>query len=355
MPALFYYPKINAPRSVIDQALLYWDRLVTVAPADPENYLDDRMRHVHEAGLHTFLRADRWPDGDSLERALRVVTHLLDQVPPDELIPDDGPDSYMYRGKLSRQIVEELVRRGLIEGLDGPRIRVSAATQLCLISAVARDIAAVYRHTGGENALYAFTDSPAAHWFTHMPFAIDYRPPGENAESRQSYQHTSHFPGPRTMPSWDVEIGSLLPVPDYDVDVRDLIAFRERYHDERRRLMTAIDLLVHGIQRHFDHPQDVLHAVKRELEAALDDLERAGRAARITWVRRSVTASVALGASWAAQKHLPDADWILGVIAGVAINVATSSTRPCDHRSRSDAAVSTEDISYLHRVRAALQ
>ncbi|HEY3607996.1 MAG TPA: DUF6236 family protein [Pseudonocardiaceae bacterium] len=365
---MFYYPKINAPQSVIHQALLYWDHLVTVAPDGPlEGFLDHRMRQVHDAGLYTRLPAENWPGRrpEDLERALRLVAYLLGRVPADDLIPDAEPDSYLYTAKLSRGIRAELARRGVTRQVAGDslRIQVSAATQLCLISAAARDIAARHRHLGGEQeALYAYTDSPAAHRFAHTPFAIDYQPPGEpddQAPGREwSYARRLHgfsFPGPRTMPCWDVEIGSLLPVPGYDVDVRDLIAFRERYNDERHRLMTAIDLLVHGIQRNFDHPQDVLRVVQRELEAALADLEHAGRAARITWVRRSVTVSIALAASWAAQKLLPEAGWMLGVIAGAAINVATNSTRPSHHEVGSGFDISTTDISYLYRVHSALR
>jgi hypothetical protein len=118
--------------------------------------------------------------------------------------------------------------------------------------------------------------------------------------------------------------------------------------------MTAIDLLVHELQRNFDHPQDVLHALRRELAAAITDLEHAGHAARITWIRRSVTVSIALAASWAAQRYLPQADWLLGVVAGVAVNVATNSTRPVYQQRWDHSHVSTADVSYLHRVQSAL-
>lgn len=51
VPNLFYYPKINAPQSVIYQALLYWDRLITVAPAGPiDEFLGPQMRRVNDAG-----------------------------------------------------------------------------------------------------------------------------------------------------------------------------------------------------------------------------------------------------------------------------------------------------------------
>jgi hypothetical protein len=358
MPDLLYYPRINAPRSVIYQALLYWDRLVTVLPPGPvEEFIDPTMRQVHAAGLYRPLRADHWPlieDRGLLERALRRLAHLLDQLPADDLIPQDGPDSYLYTAKLSGEIREELDRRGLTLPLDrdGLRIRVSAATQLCLISIAARDIAGQIREreTNGRHALYPYTDSPAAHLFAHTPFTTDYRPPvsddmpsGRDPRWVQGF----YFPGCRAVSCWEVQIGELLPVPGDEVRIQDLITFRERYDDERRRLMMAIDLLVHGLQRHYDHPQDVLHAVQRELEDALADLKAAGRSAGITWVRRSIAVSIALAAGYAAQKLLPNEGWILGVIGGAALNIATNQTRPCDQAVAGD-------FSYLHRVRSAL-
>jgi hypothetical protein len=365
MPVLLYYPKINAPRSVIYQALLYWDRLATVAPANsPERFLDDRMRQVHDTGLYTHLPAEHWPghQPEALERALRLAAHLLGRFPADDLIPDVGPDSYLYTAKLSEDLCTELKRRGLASpDRDGITMRVSAATQLCLISAAARDIAARHGDRSGDHLqFYAHTDSTDAYRLAHEPFTRDYEPPSDlddQFRGRGSYAHRMHqqmFPGRRAMPCWDLEIGSLLPVPSYEVDVNALIEFRERYGDERRRLMMAIDLLVRGLQRHFDQPEDVLRAVQRELEAALADLERAGNAARITWTRRSLTVSIALAASWAAQKLLPQAEWILGTIAGAAINIATNTSRPAYSREDSGFGIDTEDVSYLHRVGSAL-
>ncbi|WP_327096081.1 DUF6236 family protein [Nocardia vinacea] len=354
MPDLFYYPKINAPQSVIYQALLYWDRLVTVAPAGPlEAFLSPQMRQVHDAGLYVRLPAQHWPLGTAdLERALWTLTRLLGEIPADDLIPHSGPDNYVHLGKLSSAIIRELRHRGLLEwGSDRLHVCVSAATQLCLISVAARDLAARYRGIVRSDclltdSLYPYTDSPAAHHFAHSPLAFDHYAPGAEEDPR-SLVFSPRFPNARTMPCWEIEIGGLLPVPGHEVRIQDLIAFRERYSDERRRLIMAVDRLVRGLQRDYDHPRDVLHAVQRELEEALADLKHAGRAARITWVQRSLTLSIALAAGYAGQKLLPEAGWILGVIGGTAINVATNSTR-------SPTIEMADDISYLHRVQSAL-
>lgn len=338
MPDLFYYPRINAPRSVIYQALLYWDRLVTVAPPGPlEDLLDLRMRRVNEAGLYHRLLADSWPVIGRVEYLLQLLAHLVDRIPPRQLSPQGGPDSYVHTAKLSSEFRQELERLGLsLPGSRASEIHVSPAVQLCLISIAAWDI------IGEDEALYAHTDSPAAHLFAHTP------PP----EGYPWWGHEHRIRGPLTTPCLEVDVGGLLPVPGHEVLIGDLIAFRERYDDERRRLMMAIDLLVHGLQRHPDHPRGVLNAVRRELEDAVADLEKAGRAARMTWIRRSVMVSIALGAAYAAQTLVPEAGWVLGVIGGMAINVATNEIRPA-RSSRWDSPM-PGNFSYLHRVRSAL-
>ncbi|MBF6437619.1 hypothetical protein [Nocardia cyriacigeorgica] len=360
MPDLFYYPKINAPRSVIYQAVLYWDRLVTVAPPGPlDHFLGPRMRQLNDAGLYLRLPADEWPGGTGvIERTLWTLTRLLDEIPADDLVPDSGPDSYVHRGKFSPDLIEELRRRGLARS-SGLAVYMSAATQLCLISAAARELALHYRHSnfGDRDAgyhyidsLYPYTDSPAAHRFAHSPFAfIDDDPGPEGSIHPRRYRglFPGRLPDPSPAPCLDVEIGGLLPVPGHDVLIEDLIAFREKYSDERRRLITAIDRLVRGLQRDYGRPRDVFHALQGELERALADLEHAGRCAKINWVRRAVTVSIALASGYAGQQLYPELGWFLGVIGGAAINVATTTTR-APRREFAD------DITYLQRTRSAV-
>jgi hypothetical protein len=329
VPGLFYYPKINAPRDVIHQALLYWDRLLTITPPGPlDDVLDDRMRQVNDAGLYTALPADRWPNPMRLERSLTLLTRLIDRIPVRELDPGEGPDTYVYRGKFSSSLLDQLDSLGLTRsvGRDRFRIQVSAAVQLCLISVAARDIAAAHRMREDDRMVYPHTDSVAADLFARSVVA------GDEQEGR---------------PTWQVEIGGLLPVPGYEVSISDLMAFRQRHDDERRRLITAVDRLVHELRRDHEHAEDVLAGLRTELDQAVADLEQAGRSARITWVRRPITVAIALAAGYAGQRLVPDAGWLLGVVGGAAINVATNTTqRACLGEA--------EDFSYLHRVQTAL-
>ncbi|MFI9811500.1 DUF6236 family protein [Saccharothrix variisporea] len=340
MPSLFYYPKINAPRSVIDQAVLYWDSLVTVAPPGPvKSFLDRRMRQVHEAGLYTRLEADHWPQWSDAKRSFDLLWRLMKQIPPDDLIFGLDADEFMYEEKLSYALLVELFHRGLIRKVPGGgrgRVKASTALQLCLISTAARDIAGAARDRG-QSILYPHTDIQAAHALAHLP--VDHEVDSGLDPGRSQ-------PG-RPVLSLEVEIGGLLPVPDHEVAVQDLIVFRERYSDERRRLITAVDRLVGDLRQHHDHPRAVLAAIRQELERALADLEHAGRSARLTWRRRSLTISIALASAYAGQKLFPEAGWFLGAVSGTAINIATNTTRPTNSSM-------ANDVSYLHRVRSAL-
>ncbi|GLW93911.1 hypothetical protein Aglo03_47270 [Actinokineospora globicatena] len=62
------------------------------------------------------------------------------------------------------------------------------------------------------------------------------------------------------------------------------------------------------------------------------------------WRRRATMVSIALGAAYAGQQVLPDAGWLLGVVGGVAVNIATNTSRM---PTRSP----DLDVSYLHRLR----
>ena len=148
--------------------------------------------------------------------------------------------------------------------------------------------------------------------FTDEPFAFNnaHYPPANRSE----------------YPQLRVEIGALLPSPHESVVIEDLLKFREKYNDERRRLMFALELLLCGLSEHFTHPDDIIRAMKNEIEAALKDLQEAANSRRIALVAKSLAAMVAVGSA-AAASQLPDAAWILGVIGGVAINVSTQTAR----------------------------
>ncbi|MBQ0826106.1 hypothetical protein J5Y05_06255 [Streptomyces sp. RG38] len=122
----------------------------------------------------------------------------------------------------------------------------------------------------------------------------------------------------------------------------DVVAFRERYADERHRLMRALHRMLGDLRRHYEHPADVLAQLHREIEESVEDYRAAARSSRMVWVNRSVMVTLALAAA-AGSVVQPGLTWVLGAVGGYALNVATREIRPIS-RARRD-----HDFSYLHR------
>ncbi|WP_413098384.1 DUF6236 family protein [Streptomyces sp. Inha503] len=337
---MLYYPSVNVPQRVLRQAALYWDHVSTVVPENTERHFDPAMRMVRDAGLYQpiQLRALRHIQEEMLHE-LRGVSGQLRNLR--QSLPEDGPEACrLYVEKFSSDVMGQLVQRGLVvrenTSVD-PRtgiiisgsVLVPAQTELCMLSIVARKIAAQRNGQEGctaTNSLIPYTDHTLAH---QLSCTI------RRYEARES-------------PCWEIEAGALFPTPRDDVPLSEIIAFRERHEDERRRLMWAIHLLAHELQRNYDHPQDVFRVIRRELEEALDDLMAAGRAERISWIKRSVSLAIALGAGFTGSQILPQGGWLLGVVGGYALNVATTGIQPRGDNGG-------DDFSYLHRAHSLTQ
>jgi hypothetical protein len=145
-----------------------------------------------------------------------------------------------------------------------------------------------------------------------------------------------------------MELGRLLPVPAPGTPTADVLAFRDRYTDERLRLMRALHRLLGDLRRDYEHPADVFAQLRVELSDALEDYRAAGRGSRMAWVHRSVMVSVALAAAAGGALLLPDIGWLLGTVGGYALNVATREVRPLMSARKN------HDFSYLHRVESGL-
>jgi hypothetical protein len=118
-----------------------------------------------------------------------------------------------------------------------------------------------------------------------------------------------------------------------------LLRFRARYDDERRRMMLAIDELLHQLRHLGRHPLDAGRLVERELTEAVADLQSAARGTRIVWVTRTVAVPVAVAAGTLAA-GLPSYAVPLAVLGGLAVNIATVQSR---------APAGTKPYRYLHR------
>ena len=334
MPGMLYYPFVNASSSAINQAVLYWDFLATVVPPPGELRLTNSMRELDDRGFYQPIEGarifSRHPYTD-----FTLLTKLSMSITIDDLLPsteDSSLDSRrMYADKLGHKLAKELIRRGLAtvvksEEDDYEReLIVTPRLQTTLMSIAVNEYARDINHRNGELqeiSISPFTDEPFAFTNAHRVLDDDRNKGWRDIEN-----------GLR------IEIGGLLPSPHENVLIGDLFKFREKYDDERRRLMLALALLLSGLSEHFTHPQDVFRAMQKEIESALEDMRAAAKSRKISLVSKSLAVLVALGAGDAATQ-LPEKAWILGVIGGVAINVATQEVR---RRGRSK-------YSYLYRV-----
>ncbi|WP_328692220.1 DUF6236 family protein [Streptomyces caniferus] len=335
MGVLLYYPTVNPPTEIIHQALLYWDGIASVVPRDPRVYetvASEELRRLEERELYRPLAftgdsLDALHDPDSsvspwlagqassfLAQELRRIAARADQPPP-----TSPPEAVIYTSKTTYWLERLLVELGLASGGVLGALAVSKEVQTLIIGVLARELA-----VNPEIALFPYTDSEDAF--------------------RNALRPTS----PIRSVAWEVELGRLLPVPALGTPTNDVLAFRERYADERLRLMRALHQMLGDLRRDYEHPADVFAQLRVELSQAVDDFQSARRGSRIAWVHRSVTASVAVAAAAGGALLLPNVGWLLGTISGYALNVATREIRPLI-RARTH-----HDFSYLHRVESAL-
>jgi hypothetical protein len=337
MPGMLYYPFVNASAAAIKQAALYWDFLSTVVPAPEEIHLDDLMCELADRGFYQPIEGT-----DIFEYTygnFDILTRLAVDLPLDDIVPPINDSSLksrrLYVSKLGEDLANELIRRGMAtpvpdaererrwyDPLDNrPQLLVTAGLQTALMSISIRQyVGHVNYKLGklGDASLCPFTDESFA-------FGNAHRIPSEYGLTDQNFR---------------IELGGLLPVPREDVTISDLFAFRDRYDDERRRLMLALELMLSGVSQHFDHSQDVFRAMRSEIESALNDMRGAARSRRLGLVSKSLAVFVAIGSAGAAAR-IPEGAWILGVVGGVAINVATQELRKEETSSK---------YSYLYRV-----
>ena len=260
------------------------------------------------------------------------IDFALAQIALDDLIPPrnapDGHAQTLHVDKLHPTVVQELLRRDLVyrHPSSPHRLVGSPALMHLVVSIVADQIAADRnaRYGGqGPRGLHPYTDVPSAHRLGADP-----------------------IPGQRSMPSWKVDIGALFPVPHGDVLLGDLVAFRQKYEDERGRLMVTVQDLLHSLRDL--HPDDAFLRVKHDIEEAARDLQQAARARKLKLFKQSVAVTVATTAvAFAAglpETALPVS--VLTVLGNIAVNVATDQTR---YHYRGSAA-NPSAYRYLYRV-----
>jgi hypothetical protein len=332
MGVLLYYPTVNPPTEVVHQALLYWDGIASVVPRDPRVYLsvvNEELRRLEERGLYRPLAfahdsmdvlycppdSRSWLAGQASSLLARELRRIAAR--PDPPLPTSPPEAVIYTSKMSRWVEQLLVELGLARGERRlmSSLAVSKEVQTLIIGVLARELA-----VNPEIALFPYTDSEDAFQKSLSPIS------------------------PTRSLAWEMELGRLLPVPAPGTPTADVLAFRNKYADERIRLMRALHKMLGDLRHDYEHPADVFAQLRVELAQALEDYQAARRSSRIAWMYRSVMVSVAVAAAAGGALLLPGLGWLLGTIGGYALNVATREIRPLI-QARED-----HDFSYLHRV-----
>lgn len=327
---LLYYPLVKPPTEVLHQALLYWDGIATVVPRDPWVYdiaVPEELNELRQRQLYVPLTFDggsvEWlgeprrsegPCGSPTSEALLHEMRRMAARPDRPRLPSP-PEAFLYCSKISYWLIHELISLGLAERARGFLVlAVPKEVQQLVIGTLARDLAASSR-----DPYIPYTDHPQAHAYSL----------GGAVESLR--------------PAWELEFGRLLPVPAPSTATADVLAFRDRYADERQRLMRSLHRLLGELRRDYEHPADVLFQLRREIDQSVEDYHAAARSTRMAWVTRSVTVTIALAAA-AGSVVQPGLTWVLGAVGGYALNVATREIRPLAR------ACAEHDFSYLHRV-----
>ncbi|MFF4880221.1 hypothetical protein [Micromonospora sp. NPDC000668] len=234
MPGMLYYPFADAPSQVINQAVLYWDNLSTVVAPGWRLRMSPAMRELLATDLYRPIEPY-----DAYEPVpLAVIEPELDfalaQIPLDDLIPPhNAPDGHartLHVDKLHRSVVRNLLRRELVyRHPDSPNRLVGSPALMHLVVSIIADQIAANRNArfGGQGplGLHPHTDVPSAHRLGTDP-----------------------IPGQENAAGWKVDIGAVLPVPEGDIRIGDLVAFREKYAEERVRLMVTVQDLLHSLR-----------------------------------------------------------------------------------------------------------
>lgn len=356
-------PMINPPERVLHHALLYRDGIASLAPDDPLAYLDERVRCAHEEGLYRPLSTGslwRWGGG-----SLGVLDHL------------STPDL-------------EVVRELVLEGEFAPRwgqaydnwwnseepIVRWASPARCSGDQAADLVDKTTVRVGVVLTPYAVCDPDIWSYFpvtcsgSDPVTSVDCRAMVETADVLSRMENESGT-APMFVPCFgpemvdvdrwiggegrndvllNVDVGRILPDPLPGIDTAALIRFRQKYDDERRRLIVAVERLVEQLAQTYSEPRHVERAVRREISDALADIRSAGRAVLHGWSRRLFFVAVATGstaAALAASGASPAFTVVGSVGAGIAVNKASEPIPDGMRDLRSGA------YRYLHRISAA--
>ena len=329
MAQMLYYPGSKPPEAVLFQAVLYWDSIASITPHEPEwrrqaeqtaggrVMLELRDRGLYEP-ISLFSEPDALRSAFSHERdRLLAQIAVADLKPPVEDSASDAVSNWYSVSRFPEEWTQWLVEHGLARWREQDK-EVWVDTKLRhVLFAVAADY--LVRLNDGSDAYgprrFTYTGDDGFFWAVNSPSATGRR-------------------------CWQLDIGALFPMPAPGTDIGRVIAFRERYKDERHRLIHQVSKLQQELATVYDeNPYEIFQAMRTELVAAVENLDQAARASKLTWIYRGLLSFMALGASTAVVMTPSTAPLAITmpVLGGIAVNLTTnkiSSDRPADTNFR---------------------
>ncbi|WP_037306981.1 hypothetical protein [Amycolatopsis orientalis] len=365
MSEVLYKPAVNPPERVLHHALLYRDGIATLAPDDdPLAHLDTRVRCAHEAGLYRPL-----PTG-SLWRNPRVLDAL--QEKSYHAVVQDEVRELVLRGKFEPRWGQTydcwMGKDRLVAG--DIRARDARDQAAALVDSATVRIGVVQAAWTGGCYVSGWDFYPVMCSGSRPLTSVDREVMVRTANILSELENESGTApmfvacfGPELVDvdRWigsegrndvllNVDVGRILPDPRPGIDTAALIRFRQKYDDERRRLIVAVERLVEQLTQTYSEPRHVERAVRREISDALADMCSAGRSVLRGWSKRLVSVVIATGSTataMVASGTSPVLTVLGSVGAGIAVNKASEPIQNYLRNPRSDT------YRYLHRIGAA--
>ncbi|MFC7724917.1 hypothetical protein ACFQW6_07355 [Nocardioides sp. GCM10028917] len=329
---LLYYPLVHPPRRTLLEATLYWDSLTSLAPGPASEgwYVwEEDLRVLEGEGVYrrTHLEPMMLEHDVVLDRVMDRITEVIDHADPSTLtVPDRfAPDTRLWSGKLPSRVEEGLRERRLLVDDDRHEGALRGNPQILLasIACLAEEASMLLEEQTG-NRVVPSTDNRYSHACATIPL------PSTGAEV-----------------SWMVDVGQLLPIPDADTPIADVIQFRNSHTDELGRCLDASRNMLAELRQEIANPREVVMEFAQRLTAAITDLQNAGKS-RFRWgVKRAswltvATGATAVGGSAAIDVSVHATPLVLAlstVGGGIAVNLASAPTRPRD-----------DNFTYLHQL-----
>jgi hypothetical protein len=266
-----YYPLVTPPTEWLKQTLLISDRVSSITPED-FRFENEDIRWLSEAGLwrptHTNTLYDIREYREEIESALLFFTYGLEYRfvggnPP-------APTTKILLGKMEYAIEVLLFELNLASPRfqDHTGILVHREVAAVILAITAKY--AAERDQGFDRRVITSTDSLTARRYARLQIP-------ESAALTGSYE---------------LLLEGLLPCPGPMVSLRDVVDFRERHRDELLRFRIEIHRLIRSVESDTD-PMEALRSSREQIESAIRDLERAGRARRIVFQAGTISALIA--------------------------------------------------------------